>query len=1168
MDFRARYKQLNTAQRQAVDTIDGPVMVIAGPGTGKTELLSMRAANILLATDTLPDTILCLTFTDSGAAAMRERLVQIIGPTAYKIAIHTFHSFGSEIINQNGAFFYQGAAFRPADSLSSYQLLRGIFDELDYDNPLASKLNDEYTHLSDTLTVISELKKSGLTSDELLMVLDANDQVLDAVEPLLAEAFANRISKNTPKQLYDLIDTIRGTGGAVALPGITPLSKVLADSLTSALTAADAAGSTKPITAWRAAWTKKDSAGKLILKSRERSAKLRACSYIYYQYLAHMQQAELYDFDDMILRVVHAMEVFPDLRFNLQEKYQYIMVDEFQDTNLAQMRILFNLTANEASNERPNIMVVGDDDQAIYSFQGADVGNIRSFLDLYDHTEVITLTDNYRSGQPILDYARSVITQGADRLETHLGTVDKTLTARRDATASSVTLAELPSTSSEHAWLARTIAGLIKSGTPAASIAVLARRHSEIEALLPFFAKEGVPVNYERSDNILELDIIALLECLAAVVVHLADQEYAEADGLLPKLLSHPAFGIAPIDLWRLSLRATTNRHMWIETMATMPEFVPLHTWLITLAQASFHMPLERILDKMIGTPLNASGVQAASSKIAPSETTSATSVPPGPLSTPPNDAIRQDTSTTQVEQRVTSGRAAPKNVLSPLGRIKILGADRMAGPASAEGYTSPIYTYYFSPKNLAATPDTYLTTLQALTSLRTKLTQYQPATTPTLASLLEFLQLARQVGAPLSIQRPYIEHTGGAITLMTAHRSKGLEFDHVFITGAIDSRWGERVRVRSRLINYPENLPLAPAGDTFDERLRLFFVAMTRAKVHLTISYATSDDAGKPILRASFLSIDDWQVTTPQIPAHIQILTQTAQTIWYQPVITPLTPPMHDLLRPILQHYKLSSTHLNTFLDISLGGPQYFLIHCLLKFPQAIHPSAGYGLAIHAVLQRAHAHLSATGKHRPLEDLLHDFEHSLRDQYLAPDDFKKYLQKGTDVLSAFLTAKYSQFTPGQKSELNFANQNVFVGQAHLTGSLDLLDIKGTEVVVTDYKTGRAVRGWIGRTDYEKIKLHKYKQQLMFYHLLLTHSRDYSKYNVASGVIEFVEPTPQGELLILQASFSAQDLATFARLVQIVWQCIITLNLPDSSSYEPTYKGMLAFEADLLDSSI
>jgi DNA helicase-2/ATP-dependent DNA helicase PcrA len=176
MDFSHRYKLLNIAQREAVDSLDGPLMVIAGPGTGKTELLSMRTANILDKTDTLPENVLCLTFTQSGASSMRDRLTSIIGKDAYKVAIHTFHSFGSEVINQNGQYFYQGANFRPADELSTYEILRGIFDQLDYRNVIAGKINDDYTYLYDASTVISELKKSGLTSDVLLVILEANDR--------------------------------------------------------------------------------------------------------------------------------------------------------------------------------------------------------------------------------------------------------------------------------------------------------------------------------------------------------------------------------------------------------------------------------------------------------------------------------------------------------------------------------------------------------------------------------------------------------------------------------------------------------------------------------------------------------------------------------------------------------------------------------------------------------------------------------------------------------------------------------------------------------------------------------------------------------------------------------------------------------------------------------
>src|SRR4026208_884417 len=95
--FAEEYDRLNKEQRKAVDTIEGPVMVIAGPGTGKTQILAARIGKILLETDASPENILCLTFTDAGVIAMRRRLLQFIGPDAYKVHIHTFHSFCNEI---------------------------------------------------------------------------------------------------------------------------------------------------------------------------------------------------------------------------------------------------------------------------------------------------------------------------------------------------------------------------------------------------------------------------------------------------------------------------------------------------------------------------------------------------------------------------------------------------------------------------------------------------------------------------------------------------------------------------------------------------------------------------------------------------------------------------------------------------------------------------------------------------------------------------------------------------------------------------------------------------------------------------------------------------------------------------------------------------------------
>lgn len=1107
MDFSSRYKNLNAAQKQAVDHIEGPVLVVAGPGTGKTELLSMRAANILRQTDTLPENILCLTFTESGAAAMRERLSQIIGKDAFRVAIHTFHSFGTEIINQNAEYFYHGAHFRAADELSSYELLRGIFDELPYDNPLSSKMNGEYTYLGDTLTVIGEFKKSGLVGEEILTILDANEHVMDTIEPELAELFAGRISKGTAEQLSPIVHRI-ATIDQPALPiGIVPFANALSLDTAHAIDAALDTNSTKPITAWRNKWLEKDAKGKFVFKDRKRQAKLRAASSIYNLYLSRMQQAELYDFDDMILRVVHAMEVFSDLRFNLQEKHQYIMVDEFQDTNLAQMRILYNLTNNELSEGRPNVMAVGDDDQAIYSFQGADISNILGFEQTYRDVEVITLTDNYRSAEPILAAARSVIVQGSDRLETTIETVNKELTAHQQETGDGVSLLEFETSSDERRALAHSIAERIKAGQPAETIAVLARRHHELEKLLPYFNDEGVSVNYERQDNVLDIAPVVTLEAVARLVVALYEKRHDDVEALLPEVMTHPAWGFSPESIWQLSITAHGAHKSWMTTMATRPEFIPFHKWLVEAASRVSHVPLEQLIDFLLG---GRRAVQA-------------------------DQAIDEADDTIDIR---------PED----------------------EEFISPLFSFFFSDEMLEKQPDEYLVYLEALRTLRGKLRDYQPDQTPTLQTFVAFIDLHRELGSRIASLRPHTDTGLHAVHLMTAHKSKGLEFDTVYVIGAIDSAWGERVRSRSRLIGYPQNLPLAPSGDSLDERLRLFFVAMTRAKQDLIVSYSLSDDGGKATLGASFLLGSSLEPIPQPSRDTAADLIRDAERRWYEPLLHVSKGTMLTLLQPTLQNYKLSVTHLNNFLDVTQGGPQGFLIGNLLRFPQAMSPNAAYGSAIHSTLQRAHAHLVATKEQRPIEDILRDFETSLRAQHLTPEDFEHFHQRGSDVLSAFLAHAYDSFTTNQKVELSFAGQQARIGEARLTGALDLVDIdtETRHMIVTDYKTGKPSTSWQGKTDYEKIKLHKYKQQLMFYKLLVESSRDYNSYTVEKGVLQFVEPTPSGDIAALDLSFTADELQEFSRLIEVVWRRIMTLDLPDTDSYDQSYKGMLDFEQSLL----
>ncbi len=1091
MSFDTRYSRLNDAQKQAVDTIDGPVMIVAGPGTGKTELLSVRIANILKQTDTLPENILCLTFTESGQAAMRERLVGIIGKDAYKVAIHTFHSFGSEVISQNREYFYNNAQFEPADTLKQYEIIRSIFEELPFNSPLASTQNGEYTHLKDTLKAISELKRnSALTSDELRAIIDQNETTLDFIEPLLQPILDARVGKGTAAQLAETLQPIAEHASKLeSLYGTTPFAQVFLNSLSTVIKEAETIHPTKPISAWKSVWFERNAAKEQVFKDRKRLVKLKEVAGIYYQYLARMEKAGLYDFDDMIMQVVHAVETQPDLRYNLQEKYLYLMVDEFQDTNLAQLRILHNLTDNPVNEGAPNILVVGDDDQAIYSFQGADISNILNFSDTYPMRSLIVLTDNYRSGESILEASRSVIIQGGDRLESRIAELSKKLSANYD-TPGNTSLWEAPTSYDERMSIIEGIKSAITAGEAPSSIAVLARKHTDIQSLLPYFAQANIPVRYEHQENILDADPVVALISIAELVVALSAGNHDKAEALLPGVLAHPAWNIPAASLWKLSLTAYKNRQLWTEIMATTPEFVPVLEWLLERAKEAPVLNLEEMIDRLTGTP----------------------------------------------------------------------GADPQ----------SPYFTHFFSDEILQENPGLYITHLTALRTIRSKLREYSGHQTPTLTDFVNFVALHRQLDLRIASVQNTVTQQVDAVHLMTAHKSKGLEFETVYVYNGADSVWGQGARSRSSTITYPANLPLTANSNTPDERMRLYYVAMTRAKENLILTYSAANEASKATLRADFLMNVD-------IPVHsingtdedLKIASEVADLSWNpDKYLSEPTGELATLLEPTLAGFKLSATSLNSFLDVTHGGPRAFLLNNLLRFPSAKSATAIYGTAVHATMQIAHTHVRATGEVRPLEDILHDFEVALKNGRLSEKDFNFYLEQGSSHITAFVNSQALPMTKTQKAEVNFASQGVQIDDARITGALDLIDIdeENKTITVSDYKTGSPADMWGRGSEYTKIKLHKYRQQLLFYKILIENSGLYRGYTVTKGQLAFIQPDKAGASIVLDLDFTDKDeLERTKNLITSVWANIMELNLIDTSGYPDTLAGIIAFEDSLLE---
>ena len=194
--FNQEYKNLNTQQRNAVDTIEGPVMVIAGPGTGKTQILAARIGKILLDTDALPENILCLTYTDAGTIAMRKRLVQFIGADAYKVNIYTFHAFCNDVIQDNLSLF-EKTSLDAVSELESIQLFKTLIDSFPKNHPLKRYRGDVYYEINNLKNLFSAMKREGWSATFINQKID--EYIADL--PTRDEYIAKRAVKQFKKEI-------------------------------------------------------------------------------------------------------------------------------------------------------------------------------------------------------------------------------------------------------------------------------------------------------------------------------------------------------------------------------------------------------------------------------------------------------------------------------------------------------------------------------------------------------------------------------------------------------------------------------------------------------------------------------------------------------------------------------------------------------------------------------------------------------------------------------------------------------------------------------------------------------------------------------------------------------------------------------------------------------
>jgi DNA helicase II / ATP-dependent DNA helicase PcrA len=499
--FSEIYTGLNAQQKLAVDNIEGPVMVIAGPGTGKTQILSARIGKILLETDTDPNNILCLTYTDAGVVAMRKRLLSFIGPDAYKVNIYTFHAFCNDIIQDNLSLFEKNS-MDPISDLEKIELYKKLIDTLPKNHPLKRYRGDVYFEINNLQNLFSTMKREGWSAEFINGKID--EYIKDL--PNRNEFICKRTAANFKK------------------------GDLRTDKIEEAI---------------------------------EKVEKLRAAVNEFERFQQLMRSRNRYDFDDMINWVIKAFEDDKILLMRYQEQFLYILVDEYQDTSGTQnklVQLLINFW------EKPNVFVVGDDDQSIYRFQGANVENMLAFAESYKQDLLtVVLTNNYRSVQPILDVSKSLIDRNDERLVSQIEGLSKELLSCNDKWKGisdadcCPKIREYESQRQEMIHIVMQVEELINDGVAAGDISIIFKENKYGEELAQYFKLRNIPVYSKRKLNILEIPlakkILLLLNYLAAE----HDKPYG-GDQMLFEILHFDLFHIPAIEVAKLSVEVDDKR--------------------------------------------------------------------------------------------------------------------------------------------------------------------------------------------------------------------------------------------------------------------------------------------------------------------------------------------------------------------------------------------------------------------------------------------------------------------------------------------------------------------------------------------------------------------------------------------------------------------------------
>lgn len=945
--FKDAYASLNKEQKKAVDSIEGPVMVIAGPGTGKTQILTFRIANILLKTQVNPENILALTFSESARFEMQERLSKIIGTPTFRVEISTFHSFANSIIKSYPDEFPILLSSESITEIEQIELIEKLIDSLEL--RLLRPFGEPLYYLKDILQSINDLKKEGITPEKLKEAIKKQKKDFENIDDLY---HAKGKYKGEMKGIYQTL--------------------------------------TKDI------------------------EKMDEFLLVFEIYQKKLREEKKYDFNDMLLEVIEVLQSNKSMLLRIQEKFQYILVDEHQDTNAAQNKLI-ELVASFY--KIPNLFVVGDEKQAIYRFQGASLENFLYFKKLYPTAKLINLQTNYRSHQLLLDASGSLIEKNisANILP------KKNLLAFVKGKREKLKIGQFSSYHLEHEYIATDIKKKIKEGVEPSSIAVLARRNIDLLPFTQIFNRLGIKFVIQDDQDILkDLHIEKLLMLFKSI-----GNPFEEAN--LSEVLQIDFLGIDPFDIYKILDYSRKQK-----------------------------VGINELIGKINKTTIKKLGLEK------------------------PNEII-------DFYSKYKSWISLNKNIAFDDLFVKVVNESGFR-----EFFLNSDQRYQIFNK---------LTTLFDEVKLRlSKNPKFK------LAGFLHLLQTAEK--HKVSIRSRNSESMEEGVRLLTVHKSKGREFDWVYIINCFDGRWGNSKK-RGPRIKIPWNyLGQDVKADVIFEEIederRLFYVGMTRAKKGVMLTFSKYSIDGKEQMPSQFLrEINSRFLEIVNVSGFEKTFDNSR--LFNPPIKVEVDPKNKKYLQGLFLEKGLSATGLDNFIKC----PWRYFFRNLVSLPEKKDKNLIFGSAIHFALNSyiKLRHVKRTG----YQFLINKFKTYLNEQPLSIKERMESIKKGEKALKLFHKEAIPTWPKDIQSEMVIKGVR-FAEGVILNGRLDMIEFLSNDgkVKIHDFKSGKPksrlqIDGSKNEKDYN------YLRQLTFYKILLDRYKE-GLLKMNEGVIDFVEPDDKNRL--------------------------------------------------------